>query len=266
MDLILAQADELFFTRHEIYPKGWTEDNIVRQAISLFVITCIGGYVLYFGFAALNYKVLFDKNYTKHPKFLKDQVRKEITVAAESIPIMTLLTLPIFVAEVRGYSKLYDNLNEYHWAWTIGSVLLFMFFNDMLIYWIHRGLHHPSIYKHIHKTHHRWLVPTPFASHAFHPVDGFLQSTPYHIFVFLFPLHKVVYLTMFVLVNFWTISIHDGNYAVPKPLDRIINGAAHHTDHHLYYTFNYGQYFTLWDRIGKSYREPQQQSKVAKDS
>lgn len=35
-----------------------------------------------------------------------------------------------------------------------------------------------------------------------------------------------------------------------------INGAAHHTDHHLYYSFNYGQFFTLWDRIGGSHRNP----------
>jgi Delta7-sterol 5-desaturase len=33
-------------------------------------------------------------------------------------------------------------------------------------------------------------VPTPWASHAFHPVDGFLQSTPYHVYAFLFPMNK----------------------------------------------------------------------------
>ena len=61
---------------------------------------------------------------------------------------------------------------------------------------------------------------------------------------------------MFVLVNLWTISIHDGHYSVPQMLKYIVNGSAHHTDHHLYYNFNYGQYFTLWDRIGGSYRNP----------
>jgi lathosterol oxidase len=35
-----------------------------------------------------------------------------------------------------------------------------------------------------------------------------------------------------------------------------INGAANHTLHHLYFNYNYGQYFTLWDRIGGSYRKP----------
>lgn len=52
------------------------------------------------------------------------------------------------------------------------------------------------------------LVPTPFASHAFHPLDGYLQSIPYHVFIFLFPLHRQTYLGLFVFVNFWTILVN----------------------------------------------------------
>src|SRR6185503_7478279 len=119
------------------------------------------------------------------------------------------------------------------------------------------------------------LVPTPFSSHAFHPLDGYLQSVPYHLFVFLFPLQKYVYLGLFVFVNVWTILIHDGNFLLLTETHSIllscqaltyniscifvgayltanpfINGAAHHTLHHLYFNYNYGQYFTLWDRVG----------------
>lgn len=50
-------------------------------------------------------------------------------------------------------------------------------------------------------------VPTPFASHAFHPVDGYLQSVPYHLFIFLFPIHRLLYLVLFVFVNFWSILV-----------------------------------------------------------
>lgn len=107
-----------------------------------------------------------------------------------------------------------------------------------------------------HKPHHLWKIPSPFASHAFHPVDGFLQGLPYHIYPFFFPLHKVLYLLLYVFVNIWTISIHDGDYRVPSGLTTVINGSAHHTDHHLFFDYNYGQYFTLWDRLGGSYRHP----------
>ena len=50
-------------------------------------------------------------------------------------------------------------------------------------------------------------VPTPFASHAFHPLDGYLQSIPYHLFIFLFPMHQKLYLGMFVFVNCWSIFV-----------------------------------------------------------
>jgi lathosterol oxidase len=32
-----------------------------------------------------------------------------------------------------------------------------MIFNDLGIYWIHRLEHHPSIYKYVHKPHHKWI-------------------------------------------------------------------------------------------------------------
>lgn len=41
-----------------------------------------------------------------------------------------------------------------------------------------------------------------------------------------------------------------------SPLEKIINGPSHHTLHHLYFTVNYGQYFTGCDRLGGSYRAP----------
>lgn len=45
----------------------------------------------------------------------------------------------------------------------------------------------------------------------------------------------------------------DGEYVANSP---IINGAACHTMHHLYFNYNYGQFTTLWDRLGGSYRQP----------
>lgn len=67
---------------------------------------------------------------------------------------------------------------------------------------------------------------------------------------------QAVYLSLFVFVNIWTISIHDGDDRIPGPLMPLLNGAAHHVDHHLSFNYNYGQYFTLWDRLGGSYRYP----------
>lgn len=49
------------------------------------------------------------------------------------------------------------------------------------------------------------------------------------------------------------LAADDGEYVANSP---IINGAACHTMHHLYFNYNYGQFTTLWDRLGGSYRQP----------
>ncbi|KAK2007027.1 hypothetical protein LZ32DRAFT_663160 [Colletotrichum eremochloae] len=92
-----------------------------------------------------------------------------------------------------------------------------------------------------------------YISHAFHPLDGFAQSVPYHIYPMLFPLNKLAYVLLSIFVNLSTILIHDGEYITDNP---IINGSACHTAHHLYFNYNYGQFTTLWDHIGGSYRKP----------
>lgn len=59
----------------------------------------------------------------------------------------------------------------------------------------------------VNLTSNSYLVPTPFASHAFHFVDGYLQSVPYHLFIYIFPLQRMLYLCLFVAVNFWSIFV-----------------------------------------------------------
>lgn len=233
------------------------------------------GLVIYFFCGTLSYLFIFDHATFSHPKFLKNQVRQEIRQAVRAMPVIAMLTTPFFVAEVRGYAKLYDRPEDGPGTWyTYLQFPLFIAFTDFCIYWIHRGLHHPLVYKRLHKPHHKWIMPTPYASHAFHPLDGFAQSVPYHVFPFIFPLQKFAYIALFVFINIWTIFIRefslalisltdstdphmkiadDGEYVANSP---IVNGAACHTLHHLYFNFNYGQFTTLWDRLGGSYRQP----------
>jgi Delta7-sterol 5-desaturase len=235
---------------------------IVRHHQRLF------GFVIYFVCATLSYVFVFDKTAFQHPKYLRNQVRLEIRQSTSAFHGMALLTMPFFLAEVRGYSKIYDATEDGPGVWyNYIQFPLFICFTDFLIYWIHRGLHHPRIYKHLHKAHHKWIMPTPYASHAFHPVDGWSQSLPYHLFPFVFPLQKFAYIALFIFINVWTVMIHDGEY-VSQSL--VINGAACHTMHHLYFNYNYGQFTTLWDRLGGSYRKPNEElfrreTKMAKD-
>lgn len=187
----------------------WPRDNIYRQIVSLLVITQVGATSLYLIFSALSYYLIFDRRLEYHPRFLQNQIRQEIRSSLSAVPVINILTLPWFLAEVRGKSLLYQDVADYGWSWLLVSSVLYMAFNDFAIYWIHRLEHHPSVYKYIHKPHHKWIgksptrslthahlelhklhsqhvpvltttsVPTPWAALAFHPLDGYVQSLPY---------------------------------------------------------------------------------------
>ncbi|KAJ9106120.1 hypothetical protein QFC21_001262 [Naganishia friedmannii] len=247
-------------------------DSVVRQLVSLFWVAYAGSFLLYWSISTLSYYALFDRRLEHHPRFLKNQVRKEITLSMQAMPGMAALIVPWFVGEVRGTTLLYDRVEEYGAGWFKGSALegygswtylgfsmaVFLLSTDWCIYWIHRWLHIPFFYKRLHKPHHRWLVPTPFSALAFHPVDGYAQSLPYHIIPYILPMNKWLYFGMFMVVNLWTILIHDGDMIHGHFLEKFINSPAHHTLHHLYFTCNYGQYFTWADKYGGSYRPPRE--------
>ncbi|KAI9183617.1 c-5 sterol desaturase [Blastocladiella emersonii ATCC 22665] len=266
MDLILDFADPLFLdATYEALAAALpvspqtaaahllARDAVFRQTLSLGVLNAVGAIVLYLLMATASYYLIFDHDQMRHPKFLPNQVRREMALSLQSLPVMSALLTPFFVLEMRGHGKIYDNVSDYGWAYLLATVPFYLLFTDMCIYWIHRWEHHPAVYAYVHKPHHAWKVPTPFAAYAFHPLDGALQALPYHIFPLLFPLHKYLYLGLFLFVMAWTVFIHDGAYLVSGTF---INGAAHHTVHHLEFNYNYGQYFTLWDKLGGSHKEP----------
>jgi hypothetical protein len=76
MDVILDIADQ--YCLDGVYSSlpylhTLARDNIIRQFISLNVITDIFAYILYFTFASMSYYFLYDKELMNHPKFIKNQ-------------------------------------------------------------------------------------------------------------------------------------------------------------------------------------------------
>jgi len=242
-----------------VLPDGYTEDTWTVHFLCSYILFTVGAYIFYGLFASFSYFFFFrlfgDRFFPltlTHD--LSDQMRTEIRMALTSFPLMGLPMCPLATLVSKGYSKMYYNVDDYGWTYLVLSVPLFLFFTDMCIYWIHRGLHIPVIYQHIHKPHHTYRFTTPFSSHAFHPLDGFAQGAPYYIFLFLFPMHHILHVCMFMFVNYWTISIHD---QVDFQGDGWILSTGHHTIHHADFVKNYGQYTTLWDRLGGTYKPAQ---------
>ncbi|GMF60349.1 unnamed protein product [[Candida] boidinii] len=86
--------------------------NLIRQSLTLFVLLSVFGWLLYFAVASVSFIFVYDKANFNHPRYLKNQVKLEIIQASTAIPVMVLLTVPWFLLELHGYSKLYYNIDE----------------------------------------------------------------------------------------------------------------------------------------------------------
>jgi len=179
------------------------------------------------------------------------QLRNELWVSTWSLFLMAGMTACVDLYFLLGGSRLYNSIDEYGWAYFLASPFLFLFFTDALIYWIHRILHWPSVYW-LHKLHHKYKETTPWSAFSFHPLDGFAQSVPYHLFALFFPMHSRLYTATLMVVGLWTVNIHD------RMTLRLwgVNGAAHHTVHHVAFNYNYGQYFTWSDHVFGTFKDP----------
>ena len=70
-----------------------------------------------------------------------------------------------------------------------------------------------------------------------------------------------MYVGLFVVVNCWTISIHDMvDFCSEVRIFgwRFLLSSGHHFIHHKLYNYNFGQYTTFWDKVcGTHYEVPE---------
>lgn len=231
--------------------------GIDDNPLAIFLVLTTGGLLTYFLVSGLNYLFFFvwlRKRF--HPDYVADPIenRKARLWGTISIVGNAVLTMPFHFALAHGWGNLYWDVDDYGWGWLVGSVVLYLVVTETMIYWTHRLLHTEFLYSRLHKHHHQFKVTTSWVGTAFHPLDSFAQAFPHHLCAFLFPVHAVVYLTMVGLVTVWAVLIHDRVSVVRW---KFINYTGHHTLHHWYYRYNLGQFTTVWDRIGGTYKDPE---------
>jgi Delta7-sterol 5-desaturase len=186
-----------------------------------------------------------------------DTIKGQIKLSQQSL--FVYVSLPVideFLVE-GGYTKVYFTIDEVGgWIpFTLYTILYFSFV-EIGIYWMHRTLHtNKWLYKHVHLMHHQYNKPetlTPWASIAFHPLDGMLQACPYVVCLFLVPCHYLTHVLMLFFTAVWATYIHD---AMDWNVDPIM-GSKYHTVHHTHYIYNYGQMLTFCDRFWGTFKMP----------
>jgi sterol desaturase/sphingolipid hydroxylase (fatty acid hydroxylase superfamily) len=181
-------------------------------------------------------------------------IRHELKLSLMSSWIYALPAALAFEAWKRGGTLVYADVGRYGLAWLAASGLIYLLIQDAYYYWLHRLMHRPALFRHVHAGHHRSRQPTPYASFAFDWGEAALNAWLLPALVFVIPIHPAVILAILSLATLTAVLNHAGVEVLPDWLVRGWAGdwlitATHHSRHHSHYDQNFGLYFRVWDKL-----------------
>ncbi len=156
-----------------------------------------------------------------------------------------------------GYTRLYDDLYEYGLWYLPVSLIISMLIHETYYYWLHRWMHKPKVFKVLHKVHHDSTTTSAWTAFSFHPLEGLLQAIILPLTIIFLPMHLYVLIFQLTLMTFSSVINHLEIETYPANFHKHIIGkwligATHHSLHHKQFKYNFGLYFTFWDKWKKT--------------
>lgn len=181
------------------------------------------------------------------------QIRREILASLRTVLVFASVGTAIAISAHAGNLKLYYDIAEYGWVWFAASIVLIIVAHDAYFYWMHRALHDRYLWRWFHRLHHKSRNPTPFTSYAFDTGEAIGHAVFLPVYLALVPTHPVVAFIFTVHMMLRNAIGHCGVEIFParrdgRPMFGWITGVTHHDLHHAGGPYNFGLYFTWWDR------------------
>ncbi|GFT63364.1 fatty acid hydroxylase domain-containing protein 2, partial [Nephila pilipes] len=91
------------------------------------------------------------------------------------------------------------------------EITAFALLDEVIFYYFHRLLHHPRLYKYIHKRHHEWTTPIAIAALYCHPIEHYLCNLmPAYIGPLLLRSHTFTVWIWYSIALMTTVNAHSG--------------------------------------------------------
>jgi Delta7-sterol 5-desaturase len=181
-------------------------------------------------------------------------IRREILASLRTAIIFSLNGAAITYAAMSGFVTIYLDLDQAGITYLAISVAATILAHDTYFYWAHRLMHLPRLYPYFHRTHHRSVTPTPFAAYAFDVPEALVMAAFTPLWLLFVPMHALGLFLFMAFMIVRNVMGHCGVELMPRALADSrwfgwINASTHHDLHHSSFHYNYGLYFTWWDRL-----------------
>lgn len=212
---------------------------------AIFAVASVGFAAIYFGLGGLSVwltrrvfpargvgRVIDPRPLTRH------QVRKEIASSLVSIAIFGLYGALTLWLDARGSVRILWSFSPLR---GLLDVLFLVLWNELHFYVCHRLLHTRWLFRHVHRIHHRSVVPTPWSTYAFHPVEAALLGSVMVTALLLRDL-SIVAVVVYPLVSLAMNCLGHLNYALleDRPVGKLLAASVRHSQHHHRVKGNYG--------------------------
>lgn len=119
--------------------------------------------------------------------------------------------------------------------------ILCVYLDDALYYVLHRTLHHPVLYPHIHAVHHRVTTPWAISGHYMHPVEFVLTGSLVLVGPLLLGSHVAV-LWAVVVFRQWIAAEGHCGYRIPANPSHLFPGYGGNRFHDFHHSRFHGNY------------------------
>jgi len=226
-------------TKMETLAWDWTLWGLGRNA--LFVLLIFGGFEL-----RLYVQRRQDHRFKYNPAFPADKSSKVFIFGRQGpdnalrtfgtgVPIWSAYEILILHAWANGWGPWTTFGDTPIWLVLFG--LLIPLIHELHFYCIHRLIHLPVLYRHIHSVHHNSVNPSPWSSLSMHPVEHLLYWSGALIHLAL-PSHPLLVLYHLQVSGTGAIIGHIG-------FDRIEIGKDHAARTHAYAHYLHHKYFEV---------------------
>jgi len=235
---------------------GWIAEMWLRN-MALMILVAGGLHLYFYSLTKQGQRLKYDprppmvngKQFT-----LGGQIRDNMFwTLGSGVAFWTAYEALMFWAMANGYAPMITwTMNP---IWFIALFFLIPLWESFYFYWIHRLLHVPIFYKHVHALHHRNINVGPWSGLSMHPAEHaiFLGSVLIHFIAPSSPVHILYHMQYLTLTAATTHTGFEG--LVVKDKNRLKLGTFHHQMHHRYFECNYGSLEVPWDKVFGSFHD-----------
>ena len=187
----------------------------------------------------------------------REQMRREFWASLRTSAIFALGGVISVMGSAAGFLKSYDDPSKFGWGYFWFSLGALIVLHDTWFYFTHRLIHDPRLFRRFHRLHHKSHNPSPFTAYSFDVGEAAINAAFVPLTLLVLPVSQpaiLLFLTHMIVRN---VAGHSGYELFPawrngRPVFDWLTSVTHHDLHHAQAGWNYGLYFTFWDRAMKT--------------